>query len=145
VPLAPFPALVREVDVEPALRNAISRRRLWRMSKLKSVHGEDLVSGLNETLVPVRSVVADGPERRLRHALAVLLLPDLALAADLELQPLAHGVHGRHADAVQARGDLVGVVVELAARVQDGHHDLGRADALLVHADRDAAPVVGRP
>jgi len=44
---------------------------------------------------------------------------------------------------VQPAGDLVRVVVELAARVQDGHDDLGRR-ALFgrVHVDRDAAAVV---
>ena len=54
-------------------------------------------------------------------------------------------VHHRHADAVQAAGDLVGVGVELAAGVQLGHDDLGgRALELVVVLDagRDAAAVV---
>jgi hypothetical protein len=46
------------------------------------------------------------------------------------------------ADAVQAAGDLVAVVVELAAGVQDGEHDLGRRTAALVHVHRNAAAVV---
>jgi hypothetical protein len=33
-------------------------------------------------------------------------------------------------------------VVELSAGVENGHHDLGRADPLGVHPDRDAAAVV---
>ena len=66
----------------------------------------------------------------------------LAVALDLHLQPLADGVDGGDADAVETGRDLVRVVVELAARVQHRHHDLGRADALGVHADRDAAAVV---
>jgi len=38
---------------------------------------------------------------------------------------------------------LVGRLVELAAGVKLGHHDLRGRDALrLVHLDRDAAPVV---
>ena len=40
----------------PALRNASSRRRWARMSKLKSVVSKICVSGLNVTLVPRRSV-----------------------------------------------------------------------------------------
>ena len=44
---------------------------------------------------------------------------------------------------MQATGDLVAVVVEFAARMQHGHDDLGRGDALfLVDVDRDAAAVV---
>jgi hypothetical protein len=48
------------------------------------------------------------------------------------------------ADAVQAAGHLVAVLVELTAGVQLGHDDLGRGDALfLVDVGGDAAPVVG--
>src|SRR6266581_2574302 len=45
--------------------------------------------------------------------------------------------------AVQAAGNLVGVLVELSARVQLGHDDLGRGNAFaLVNVDRNAAAVV---
>jgi hypothetical protein len=43
---------------------------------------------------------------------------------------------------VQATGDLVAVVVEFAARVQDRQHDLGRRLPARVPIDRDAATVV---
>jgi hypothetical protein len=44
---------------------------------------------------------------------------------------------------VEAARDLVRLLVELAAGVEPGHHDLGRGDALgRVHLDRDAAAVV---
>ena len=43
---------------------------------------------------------------------------------------------------MQAARHLVGVVLELAAGVQHGQHDLGRRLARLVHVDRDAAAVV---
>ena len=68
----------------------------------------------------------------------------MAVAADLDEQPLGERVDDRHADAVQAAGDLVAAAVaELAAGVQDGEHDLDRRAALLLHdRDRDAAPVV---
>ena len=78
-----------------------------------------------------------------RIAAAIGLAPDLAVAADLQLQPLGEGVDDRDADAVQTAGDLVGVVVELAAGVQHGQDDLGRRFALGgVHVGRDAAAVV---
>ena len=45
---------------------------------------------------------------------------------------------------MQAARHLVGVLVEFPARMQLGHDDLGRADALLaVDVGRNAAPVVG--
>ena len=71
----------------------------------------------------------------------------LAVAPDIELQPFGQGVDHRDTDAVEAAGDLVGIVVrgvlELAAGVQLGHDDLGRRDAFFgVHAGRDAAAIV---
>ena len=68
----------------------------------------------------------------------------LAAAVDAQLQPVRQGVDDRDADAVQAAGNLVGVLVELTAGVQLGHDDLGRRNALgLVHLDRDAPAIVG--
>src|SRR3954466_12856559 len=79
-----------------------------------------------------------------RDPAVVLLDPDVAVAADLGAHRLAQRVDDRHADAVQAAGDLVAAAVaELAAGVQHGHHDLdGRAALLLHDRDRDAAAVV---
>jgi hypothetical protein len=69
----------------------------------------------------------------------------LALAPDLELEPVAERVDDRHADAVEAAGDLVGLVVELAAGVQHREDDDRGVDDLaadLHRAGRDAAAVV---
>ena len=82
-------------------------------------------------------------ERRHRDAAGVLLLPGVAVAPDLEPQPVGQRVHRRHADAVESARDLVVVLVELAAGVQDRHHQLGGGLALdRVDAGRDAAAVV---
>ncbi len=79
-------------------------------------------------------------------ALGVLLTVVLAVAVDLEQESLGQGVDDADADAVQAAGHLVAVATELAAGVQHGEHDLGRALALVaprrVRVDGDAAPVV---
>ena len=84
----------------------------------------------------------DGQWRQ-RFAMSVFLLVRLAVAMDRQDQVLRQGVHDRHADAVQAAGYLVGIVVKLTAGVQDGHDDLGgRAALLRVHIDRYAATVV---
>ena len=107
------------------------------MSKLKSVVSKICGSGLNVTLVPRRFGRAGRLQRRLRRAALVGLLVDVAVAPDLELEPLRQRVHDRDADAVQAARDLVAVVVELAAGVQHGQHDLGRRPAALVHVGRE--------
>ena len=91
--------------------------------------------------------VADDCELALRlAALRVLLLVALAILVDLDEQPLAERVDDADADAVEAAGDLVAVAAELAAGVQHGEHDLGRALALVrsgrVRIDRNAATVV---
>jgi hypothetical protein len=71
----------------------------------------------------------------------------LAVAAHRQAQPLAQRVDAAHAHAVQAAGDLVAVLVELAAGVQLGQRDLGGTALGLVlvvhlHAGGDAAAVV---
>src|SRR5690606_3601550 len=83
-------------------------------------------------------------QRIQRLAEGVFLLVVLAVAPDVEPQVLAQRVDHRDAHAVQAAGNLVAVVVELAARVQHREDDLGRRDVFfLVDVDRDAATVVG--
>ena len=68
----------------------------------------------------------------------------VAVAPDAQVEPVGQAVDHRDADAVQAARDLVGVLVELPAGVQDGHDHLGGGDALaLVDVDRDAAAIVG--
>ena len=70
------------------------------------------------------------------------------IAPNPQLQPLRQRVHHRHAHAMQTARHFIGIaavigVVEFAARVQLGHDDLGRRDALfLVHVHRNAAPIV---
>ena len=61
----------------------------------------------------------------------VLLRPSEPLAADLDLRPLAQEVDDRHADPVQPAGSLIGPFLELAAKFQDRHHPLERADVAV--------------
>ena len=75
----------------------------------------------------------------LHDTLAELERMHLAIAADREPQPFAERVDARHADAMQAAGDLVAVLVELAAGVQLGQRDLGgRAPGLVLVVELDA-------
>ena len=67
----------------------------------------------------------------------------LALAPNAQIEPDGQSVDDRNADTVQTAGNLIGIVIELAAGVKFGHDDLGGGNALfLVHADRNAAAVV---
>ncbi len=87
---------------------------------------------------------ADDGERR--HRVAVLEADDMLETAteDAQLERRGERVDDRDADPVQPARNLVAVVVELAAGMQLGHHDLGRRDAfLLVDVDRDAATIIG--
>ncbi len=80
-----------------------------------------------------------------RFSVAVLEAHQIFFSAapDAQIENGRERVHHRDADAVQAAGDLVGVLVEFSARVQLGHDDLGRRDAFfLMDVDRDAAAVV---
>ncbi len=99
---------------------------------------------LNVTSVPLpRSAGPDDFQRPVRLAVLEADAVLLAEAPDAHLHPLRQRVHHRRADAVQAAGHLVGVLVELAAGMQPGQHDLGRGDAfLLMDIGRDAAAVV---
>ena len=82
-------------------------------------------------------------ERRHRIAMGEFDEMLLAVAPDPQLQLARQRVDDGDADAVQAAGNLVGVLVEFSAGVQLGHDDLGRGNAFaLVDVDRNAAAVV---
>ena len=82
-------------------------------------------------------------ERRQGLAALVGLLVHLAVALDLDLEVFRQGIDDGQPDAVQAAGDLVGALVELAAGVQLGEHDLGGRQLLGgVDVNGNAAAVV---
>jgi hypothetical protein len=84
-------------------------------------------------------------ERLHEHAVVELQVVRLAVAPDAQLQPLGERVHDGYAHAVQSAGNLVRVLVELAAGVQLGHDDLGGGAlevVVLLDVGRDAAAVV---
>ena len=128
--------------VTPAFRNASSRRRPASVSKLNSVISKICESGLNVTFVPRRFVVPVTAEVHQRLAALVALLVGVFVAPDLQIEALRQRVDDRHADAVQAAGNLVAAVVELAAGVQHRQRDFGCRLAALVHVGRNAAAVV---
>ena len=84
---------------------------------------------MNDTVVPVGASLASfSCFSSLPIGVAALeaLVPVVAVAVDVELEPLGERVDDRDADTVQAAGDLVALAAELAAGVQHGENDLGR-------------------
>ena len=97
------------------------------------------------TSVPRRSVGPMTASGATAHAVAEFHLVDLAVAPDPQLEPVGQRIDDRHADAVQPAGNLVAVLVELAAGVQLGHHDLGRRAlqfVVVLDVGRNAAAIV---
>ena len=65
------------------------------------------------------------------------------VAPDTHIHPFRQRVHHRRTHAVQATGHLVGILVELAARMQPGQHHLGgRNPFLRMNIGRNATPVI---
>ncbi len=92
---------------------------------------------------PFAAAFAANFQRRDRDAVGELHEMFFAVAPDGELEPARQRVDHRDADAVQAAGHLVGILIEFSAGVQLGHDDLGRRDAFaFVDVGRDAAAVV---
>ena len=87
--------------------------------------------------------VADHLQRRHRVAMGELDEMFLAVAPDPQLQLARQRVDDGDADAMQAAGHLVGILVEFSAGMELGHDDLGRGNAFaLVDVDGNAAAVV---
>ncbi len=137
--------LVAEVDAqalgeERHLAEALLERRALVVHRLEDLEvGQECDAGAE----PIGLAPLD--QLGLGRATLVVLGPLVPVAPDREVQRLGERVDHRHADAVEAAGDLVAApVAELAARVEDREDDLGRRAPLLLHdVDRDAATVVG--
>jgi hypothetical protein len=136
-------ALVLERDFETLVEEGQLAQALGQDVEAVLGRLEDLAVRLEGHHGPAFLRLAGDFERRGRLAPFVPLLEDLAVLPDFQFEPFREGVDDRDADPVQAAGDLVGPLLELAAGVQDGEGDF-RGGFLLrrVHARRDAAAVV---
>ena len=137
-------AHVGKHDIDAGIEEGELAQPVLQRGEVELGHGEGLGRRQERHLgaAPVLGV-ADHRERGDRVAVAELHHVLLAVAPDGELEEGRERVHHRDADAVQAAGNLVGVLVEFPAGVELGHDDLGRRHALaLVDVGRDAAAVV---
>src|SRR5262249_32914261 len=148
-------------DVVPVIRSLVAEADLEAL--VEERHG---LQALEDRAGMELDVVEDGGIRPKRHhraraaprrpaddlelalglaALGELHAVALVVPVDLEQEALTERVHDAHADAVEPARDLVAGPTELAAGVQRGEHDFGRALALVrtgrVRVDWDAAAV----
>ena len=108
-------------------------------------HAEGFFAGheLHARAVFVGRAVGHGFERGNGFAAAKFYEVLFAFAPNGEFQPVGKRIHHAHTHAVQTAGDFIAVVVELAARVQDGHDHFGGGAAFFgVDTGGNAAPVV---
>ena len=137
-------ALVLEDDAQPLVEEGELAQALGERVEVVLENLEDLLVGEERDLRPRPLGLADLLDRGDRFAAAIALLVDMPAAADLDLEPLRQGVDHRNTDAVQAAGDFIARLVELAAGVQLGERNLGGRDLLRgMLLNRDAAAVVG--
>ena len=126
--------LVAEADLE-----ALVQER-HRLEPLEDRAGVEVDVVEDRGIGPERDDGAGAATRRLADdlelalglaALGELHAVALVVTVDLEHEALAEGVHDADAHAVEAARDLVARAAELAAGVQHGEHDLGRALPLV--------------
>ena len=136
-------ALVLEGDLEAFVQVARDFEPLADNRRLELDLRENAGIGMEEdpgAAAARRSHLLRRPERL---SLLEALLPFRAVTANRRDELFRKGIDDAGADAVEAAGGLVVVVVEFAARVQHGEDDLQRALlAGRVLVDRDTAPIV---
>ncbi len=143
-------ALINECDLEAFVEESEFAETLGKSVEVKLRHRHDGGVGFESDLRAVLAACFAGRgETAFGNAAFVVLFPRervgrrfFGRAPDLQMQLFGKRIHAAHADAMQTARNLVAVGIELAARVQFGHNNLGRRDAFLVHIDRDAAAVV---
>ena len=125
-------ALVGEHDGDAGVEERELAQAMLERREIELHHREGLGRGQERHFGAALAVhVADDLERCDRIAVGELHEVFLAVAPDRELEPRRERVDDRDADAVQAAGDLVGILVEFPARVQLRHDHFGGRHPLL--------------
>ena len=138
-----FFALVADDDANSLIQECLFTQPLREFVKAVNRRFEDLGVRLEGHFRSALVRRAGFRKRRDRNADVEFHFVRFSVTPNFELQPLRKKIHARNTDAVQSARNLVGIRIELAARVQNGHHDLGRRTALLlVHPDGNSAAVI---
>ena len=141
---SPVASLVKVIR-RPGHNTAFAFRTCFSGGTENLSESKNFGSGQKRTVVPVLRGADVADRLQLRGDLAVLEADVVFLAAALDrgLELLRERVHHRHADAVQAAGELVVLVGEFAARMQAREDQLDAADLLLrMDVHRHAAAIV---
>ena len=135
---------VGEQDLDAGIQEGELAQAMLQRREIIFDVGEGLGRGQEGHLGAALAIgVADFHQGSDRIAMGELDVVLLAVAPDPQFQPAGQRVDDGDADAVQTAGNLVGVLVELSARMELGHDDLGGGNAFtLVDVDRNAAAVV---
>ncbi len=137
-------AHVGQHDIDARIEERQFAQAMLERIEIELDHGESLGRGEESDL---RSALtggfADNFERRDRDAIGEFHEMFFAVAPDGQLEPARQRIHHRDADAVQAAGYLVGILVEFSAGMQLGHDDFGRRNTFAgMDAGRYAAAIV---
>ena len=145
LPLLHRPALfVFEADAHAGQHGAAGAQQVFDVGLAHAVAGEILrIRPRAHTGTGVRLRTAADLGQPLRNAVVEGDRMFAATALHGRFQPGGQRVGNGDADAVQTAGDLVGLALELAARVRDGEDDFDRRHLLgRMDIDRNAATVV---
>ena len=105
--------------------------------------GESLRAGLKADCRARPVSIADNGKRCSGLTEVELLLIDLAVAIDCQHQVLGQCVDYGYAHTMQAAGDLVGIVIEFSAGMQNGHDDLSRRASFFgMYIYRNATAII---
>ena len=143
---------VARIDQKDAHARIEEREFAIAMLQFLEIEFENLESGGAGQEGDAGTLLADGRgadhlQRCDRIAMSEAHIMLLAIAEDCQIEEFAERVDDRHADAVKAAGNLVGIVVgcilELTAGMKLGHDDLGRRHAFLgMDPGRNAAAII---
>ena len=137
-------ALVGEQDAHAGIQECEFAQAMLQRSVIIVRHGEGFrACKEGHFRAGAAFIFANDRKRRIGNAMRKADFVQLAVAADSELKPDGERIDHRHAHAMQAARDLIGILVEFAARMQLGHDDFGGRNAFgRMDVGRNAASVI---
>ena len=138
-------ALIYQLDLDSVVQKRKLAQPPCQDVEMVLDHSKGLHAGQKMHLGATSLGLAGYLERRHRDPAPEFHKVAFPVASNGKPQPLGERVDHRHADAMQAAGDLVRIVVELSTGVKLGHHDLCRRAlpfVVFVELSGNSAPVI---